>query len=80
LAAPDPVAGFCQEDPDMKSRLASMLPAVALALFSGAALAKFRIGTVGGGGRFTDSYWERQKKYEAGMESLRNELERARLE
>ena len=39
-----------------------------------------RIGTVGGGGRFTDSYWERQKKYEAGMESLRNELERARLE
>ncbi len=39
-----------------------------------------RIGTVSGGGRFTDSYWERQKKYEADMESLRNELERARRE
>ena len=37
-----------------------------------------RIGTVSGGGRFTDSYWERQKKYEEGMESLRRELEKAR--
>jgi len=37
-----------------------------------------RIGTVGGGGRFTDSYWERQKKYDDGMETLRKELEKAR--
>jgi hypothetical protein len=37
-----------------------------------------RIGTVGGGGRFTDSYWERQKRYDAGMETLRKELENAR--
>ena len=41
LAAPVPAAGFCQEKPDMKSRLTSMLPAVALALVSGAALAQF---------------------------------------
>ena len=39
-----------------------------------------RIGTVSGGGRFTDSYWERQKKYEEGMDSLRKELEKLRSE
>ena len=39
-----------------------------------------RIGTVSGGGRFTDSYWERQKKYEDGMDSLRKELAKLRSE
>ena len=37
-----------------------------------------RIGTASGGGRFTDSYFERQKKYDDGMEMLRKELEKAR--
>jgi hypothetical protein len=39
-----------------------------------------RIGTAGGGGRFTDGYLERQKKYEDGMDSLRRELAKLRSE
>jgi hypothetical protein len=37
-----------------------------------------RIGTVGGKSRFTDSYLERQKKYEQDIEILKQELEKAR--
>jgi hypothetical protein len=37
-----------------------------------------RIGTAGGGGRFTDSYLERQKKYEEDIKTLQTELEKAR--
>jgi hypothetical protein len=41
-------------------------------------LAGERIGTAGGGSRFTDAYWERQKRLDQGMESLRKEIEKAR--
>jgi uncharacterized protein DUF4124 len=37
-----------------------------------------RIGTVSGGGRFTDAYLERQKKYDEDMDVLRKEIEKAR--
>jgi len=37
-----------------------------------------RIGTASGGGRFTDSYWDRQKKYDQNIQTLRNEVAKAR--
>ena len=37
-----------------------------------------RIGNAGGGSRFTDAYWERQKKYEQSLDALRQEVEKAR--
>lgn len=37
-----------------------------------------RTGTASGGSRFTDAYWERQKKYDQGVEMLQKELDKAR--
>lgn len=37
-----------------------------------------RLGTAGGGGRFTDGYWDRQKKYDQGLQTMRNEVAKAR--
>lgn len=37
-----------------------------------------RIGTAGGGSRFTEGYWERQKKMDADIDALRKELDKAR--
>jgi len=37
-----------------------------------------RLGTVKGGSRFTDGYWERQKKLEEAVTAARNNLERVR--
>jgi hypothetical protein len=36
-----------------------------------------RIGTVGTGGRFTDEYWERQKRLDGDVERARQRLDRA---
>jgi hypothetical protein len=36
-----------------------------------------RIGTVGGGSRFTDEYWERQKRLEEDVGRARKRLDRA---
>ena len=41
-------------------------------------LAGERIGTVGGGSRFTDAYWERQKRLDQTIEAMRRDLEKAR--
>jgi len=37
-----------------------------------------RIGTASGGSRFTDAYWERQKKLDEGIDTLKRDLEKAR--
>jgi hypothetical protein len=37
-----------------------------------------RIGTAGGGSRFTDDYWERQKRLDQNLDAVRRELERSR--
>jgi hypothetical protein len=41
-------------------------------------LAGERIGTASGGSRFTDAYWERQKRLDQELASIRKEIERAR--
>ena len=37
-----------------------------------------RIGNAGGGSRFTDAYWERQKRLDEGLDTMRKELDKAR--
>lgn len=41
-------------------------------------LASERLGTVGGGSRITDSYYERQKKLDADVEKTRRDLDQLR--
>jgi hypothetical protein len=36
------------------------------------------VGAKGGGSRFTDAYWERQKKLDEGIETVRQEIEKSR--
>jgi hypothetical protein len=37
-----------------------------------------RIGTASGGSRFTDAYWERQKRLDHSLDSVRKEIDKAR--